>query len=114
MTRDEFDVVVDDIVGTGCREIRERWVVGGTGGGNCWEDGGHYSISSEPEPELEEMDMIIERVCPDITFLRYKKVLRGVKIREESFHEYYGNHTEYREKFISVDDLWTLLDLEND
>ena len=75
--------------------IMEQWVSGGIGGGNCWGDGG-YNLSSEEEPEFATLDALLEKICPKITHLEYKKMLNGLVNREETTkYEYYGNCTNY-------------------
>ena len=50
-----------------------EWVVGGMTGGS-YRGGELYSCSAEPEPEFEQLDTILEKVCPNVTFLQYKKI----------------------------------------
>lgn len=75
--------------------IQTSWVVGGRTGGS-WRGGKHYRREAEPEPEFEELDAILEKSCPGITFLQYKR-LCSVLIEKDSSHDndYYGNCADY-------------------
>ena len=73
-----------------------QWVTGGVSGGNCWEEGGHYDLEGEPEPSLSDIDTLLESVCSNLSFSKYKQVLAAVIERDDhSVNEYYGNHTNY-------------------
>ncbi len=73
-----------------------KWMAGGVGGGNCWKDDDHYSIPAEPEPPFEDIDIIIEKVCPNLTYLQYKKLIPEIiSIDTVTDYEYYGNSTNY-------------------
>ena len=67
----------------------DSWCLGGTWG-NCWGDRG--TISSESSPSsFEEFDNIIEKFCPDISFMRYKKIYNQcVSTGTSSENDYYG------------------------
>lgn len=84
--------------------LEASWTTGGIGGGNCWNEGGHYAITAEEEPELKVVDEVLEAVCPQMTFLQYRRLMkRDFILRSESSqHEYYGNHTEYARKELDL------------
>lgn len=74
------------------------WSRGGTYGTWCDEELG--IISPEPQPEFTAFDDILMEICPNITFLQYKKLYNEcVKIDEFSEHDYYGG-TEYMAKYV--------------
>lgn len=87
-----------------------KWMTGGMGGGSCWDDGSqpthHYSIDGEPEPDFDDLDTLLLKLCPDITFLQYKKLINGL-VKQSSYteDEYYGNSTTYGVKTISLSEL---------
>lgn len=70
------------------------WCLGGT-----WGDyNGHTgTVSPSPQPlNFEEFDKLLEEICPNITFLQYKKLYGNcVEIRESSESSYYGGTTNY-------------------
>lgn len=71
----------------------ESWSAGGSWG-NCWGNSG--TISPDPVPQFKEFDDMLMQLCPDISFMTYKKLYNGtVTIEEESERDYYGG-TEYR------------------
>lgn len=93
--------------------IGVKWKTGGKSGGNCWnagEDNRHYSIEGEREPNLESVDLIIEKICPEINFLIYKRLYRELLIyNEDNENEYYGNYTNYAYKYIDLEKLYNWL-----
>lgn len=66
----------------------ESWSAGGTWG-NCWGDEG--TISPDKPLNFEELDELFEKICPNITYLQYKKIQQEcVEIDEYTEHDYYG------------------------
>ena len=73
--------------------ISSEWCLGGVTGNYMGET---YPAESEPQPDFDELDELLELVCPNITYLQYKKLKRQcVKIVEEERYEYYGSHYTY-------------------
>lgn len=93
--------------------IGVEWSNGGLTGGSCWdtgEDDNHYSMSGDEEPELVDLDVILEHFNPGITFLQYKRLCQELIERGESReNEYYGNYTDYAHKFIRLRRLYKYL-----
>lgn len=96
------------------------WISGGVTGGSCWDDGetdNHTSRESDPENEDVEKDLerILEEVCPSLSFLQYKKLLRGsndkglIETDDRYENEYYGNSTSYRIKWLPLNKLYAVL-----
>lgn len=94
------------------RLVGPKVSTGGVHGGSCWDnsDPRPYSSSYE-DPEIPELDTILETVCPKLTFLAYKRLMREVEIERlgETVHEYYGNYTEYVYKAVKVGKLYETL-----
>ena len=64
------------------------WTTGGTWG-DCW--GGKGECDPDPQPEFEEFDRLIERVAPNITFMKYKRLYSEcVEILNDYECDYYG------------------------
>lgn len=89
-----------------------KWHTGGYSGGSCW--GGtpeHYS-SDEKEPDFP-IDDIFEKVCPDMKFLKYRKISKEidslVTTEEYSLPDCYGNSSEYKVKYIEVESFYIIL-----
>lgn len=101
---------------------RETWLTsekvstGGVSGGSCWDNGENgdphraYTNSYE-EPEVPHFDEMMEAICPTITFLTYKRILKEADIqrKEETENEYYGNHTNYVYKTVQLGKLYDAL-----
>jgi hypothetical protein len=94
--------------------IEQRWLSGGTEGGNCWSDGGHYEIDPEPEPQTwPELESILETYWPDISFLQYRKhILPLFKRDHYTVYEYYGNSEQYTCKVVLLKELFDVI-MEN-
>jgi hypothetical protein len=86
-----------------------EWCSGGIGGGSCWDDGKedvhHYSISGEPESDFDDIDTILTELCPNLSFLQYKQLMKITKRESYSQNEYYGNSTDYTYKYVLLRDL---------
>lgn len=73
-----------------------EWRTGGMSGGNCWGDQPSYSVDADEVPEMTMLDEFLEEICPEITFLEYKRVMRElIESDSRTEYEYYGNHTNY-------------------
>jgi hypothetical protein len=85
-------------------ELSIQWVIGGMQGGNCWGGEANQSVSAEPEPEFEEFDKILEKVCPSISFIQYKRLVQECVVVGEGsgYGEYYGNYTDYGKKSCKI------------
>jgi len=131
MTYEEFQKIVDEVTGgeyhspkrksvnsghskgyyAPTTKLKVEWMTGGAWGGNCWDDSepGNYIPEPQPEPELEQLDLVLEKVCPNITFMQYKVLMQKVTYNTRTENEYYGNHTSYAFKEILVKDIWDFL-----
>lgn len=94
-------------------EIEIYWCTGGQSGGSCW-GGEHYPVSGDPEPEFEDLDQILEAVCPGISFLQYKRLCQEVIEFEEDAKghggsDYYGNYRTYSAKKVNLRKLYDTL-----
>jgi hypothetical protein len=86
------------------------WDVGGAHGGDCWGASPRsYMVSPDKEPELEKMDEILLEIAPAMSFLQYKKLAKYLHEEDHTSHEYYGNYTDHRTKFIEARDLFDAL-----
>jgi hypothetical protein len=93
--------------------LYKDWRTGGVGGGSCWDNGesNHYAKEGNPEPEFVDLDTILENLAPEISYLKYKKFMKELKISELTWteNEYYGNSTAYCAKLIKLTDLFNTL-----
>lgn len=85
----------------------EDWSGGGTWG-NCWGEEG--SISADEPNNFDELDNLLQKICPNITYLQYKKIEKECVDIEESYeHDYYGG-TEQRNRWrCDMEKLYQLL-----
>ena len=115
MNRKDFDKIVAEAVeehtwGGDTDQLEIKWETGGMSGGNCWDDSNPQSYTaSEVEPEFVVLDVILEKVCPAMTYLQYKALEREIDTDSYTEHEYYGNNTNYGRRRLSVNDLWKFL-----
>lgn len=125
MTREEFQKIVNDLLGFEvyypneiyCSNPPERerkvlsveWRTGGITGGSCWGGEANISIDADEEPEFEELFSILELVAPNLTFLHYRNLLKIVKQDDRTDREYYGNCSYYTIRRICLDDLYRFL-----
>ena len=93
--------------------ISNTWSLGGTYG-SCWDDQLH-SISAEPQPaSFVEFDNLIEKIDPNIGFLKYKKIYNNcVEISTYRDHDYYGGSTENAQFKCDLKKLYNMLEEYN-
>jgi len=71
----------------------DEWCAGGN-----WRsyDGRGGAIDADPQPDFDELDAILQNICPNISWLNYKYIMKHfVEVKEKSEDDYYGG-TEYR------------------
>ena len=72
--------------------ISSSWSLGGTGWG--W-DGKEYPLSAEEPCNFDEFDSLLEYICPNLTFLQYKKLYsKCVDMQERTISDYYSRGNE--------------------
>lgn len=90
------------------------WMVhetGGVSGGSCWDssDPQEY-INNEEMPEFVAFDAVLTKLVPNLPYLHYKVICsQFVKELDYVDNEYYGNHTDYEIKYVSLCDLYNYL-----
>jgi hypothetical protein len=98
MTYDEFLTECDSNKLSTYLEV--SWSNGGTSG-SCWSDE-LSSIGAQDPQELEGLDEILEHFVPDISFLEYKILKKGIVTTDNySEGDWYGGCENYTK--ISVD-----------
>ena len=90
-------------------ELRsDTWCLGGTWA-NCWGDGGKVSADMQLT-EFKEFDDLLIDICPNITFLQYKKLYNSlVTIETEYENDYYGGSTENAYYKCNLKDLYNMM-----
>jgi hypothetical protein len=90
------------------RITSQSWSMGGDWK-DCWGGGG--SVSGEAPPEtFEAFDNILEEICPEISFLKYRKIW-GQCIETDDYrdHDYYGGSTSNGFYSLNVERLYNIL-----
>lgn len=83
------------------------WCLGGEAWG--W-DGGKHNIGAEQPNNFDEFDELIEKICPTITFLQYKKLYKNcVTMEEKDNSDYYSRTTEGFWR-CDLEKLWNMLE----
>lgn len=77
----------------------QTWCLGGVG--HSWASDSEYHISAENPANFDEFDELLERICPQITYLQYKKIYsKCVTMEDRAGGDYY---TSCREGFWRCD-----------
>lgn len=99
------DHIKDDFV------IYQRHETGGMTGGGYWEDAYCRPYTNdEPRPNWTALDMVLRKICPDISYLRYKEIEALVKdTTKGEYMDYYGNGEDYDIWFLPLEDLYNYL-----
>ena len=84
-----FQPLTDSHNSDGSHVYSDEWSLGGTWC-NCWGESG--TIAPEPQPKsFEIFDELLGKVCPNITYLQYKKLYEAcVSIEHSECRDYYG------------------------
>ncbi len=91
--------------------IYTRYETGGYRGGSCWDSSDPQPYSEEPPSDkFKVLDMVLEELMPNITYLQFKKIDALIHSEEESENEYYGNCTDYKVEYIVLSELYKLLE----
>ena len=86
----------------------DRWCLGGTSG-SCWDDQ-KRPVSASAERDFVELDEVLEKILPGLTFMQYKKIYRECVTRHEyNEGDYYGGSIGYAEWHCNVEDLFNYL-----
>jgi hypothetical protein len=66
-----------------------------------------YTIA-EADPNLNILDDVLSDICPNITYLQYKKLIveASVQTQKTSVNEYYGNSSDYLQKYVLLGNLY--------
>lgn len=87
----------------------QKWCTGGAYG-SCWHDK-LSPVTPDPQPEFEELDDLLADLCPNVTFLQYKKIMREcVTIEESSESDYYGGGCTYSRYVCDMKTLYQTLE----
>ena len=85
----------------------EEWSLGGTSADYY---GSAVTLMKDQTPDFVEFDELIERVCPNISFIQYKNVYRKcVTQKTRTEYDYYGGYEEKAWWECNLKDLYKIL-----
>lgn len=91
--------------------IYSWYETGGVRGGSCWDSSNPQRyIEDIPKNHMQVLDMVLEEVCPNISYLQYKKIQNLIHDNEETDREYYGNSTDYYVEYILISEFEKLIE----
>lgn len=84
------------------------WCTGGSYG-NCWDS--HLSpVSPEAPCEFTALDELLEGICPNISFLHYKKIMKECVETEETYEsDYYGGGTNHMNYVCDLEKMYKII-----
>jgi hypothetical protein len=85
--------------------IYRRFKTSAMEGGNCWGDKPVYVKYDEKNENWVALDLVLEKLNPNITYLQYKKINNLIHDNSECYYEYYGNSTDYKVQYIILSEL---------
>lgn len=92
--------------------IKREVCVGGSEGGSCWNDApsvGYRTGADINDATYDDLDNILEKFAPQVTFLQYKKLVKELSsptdTRAGGYSDFYGNGTDMETQYIFLDDL---------
>lgn len=85
----------------------EEWSLGGTWGNYKGDTG---DVSPDKQPDFDKLDEILTTVCPNISFLQYKYIMKHfVKIVERCESDYYGGSVDYAHYEANMKEIYNFL-----
>lgn len=85
----------------------QRWSNGGTWG-NCWGNTG--TIDADDPKEFEELDNLLEKICPNISFLQYKKLCAACVTCESDYeNDFYGGRENFSYWVCDLNKMYDML-----
>ncbi len=87
-------------------KIIQKHETGGASGGNCWGDSAERYSNSKSEDAFKPLDTILTKVCPNITYLKYREIESLLMEDQDSDREYYGNYTNYTTYTLDIGKLY--------
>jgi len=85
--------------------IYSRYETGGVEGGSYRGGKNCRYVNDPPAERFKILDLVLEKLKPNITYLQYKKIDSMIHSNEETEREYYGNSTDYKVEYIILSEL---------
>lgn len=90
--------------------VYTRYETGGYSGGSCWDDSDPKRYNEdEPKNKWRVLDILLSKLCQQITYLQYREITANIHTNEETQYEYYGNSTDYKVEYIKISTILNLL-----
>ena len=84
--------------------IMSRYVQSGWSGGSCWSDVKSF-VRTCPKDHMKVLDLVLNELCPMISYLQYKEINQLIHTNEETDHYYYGNSDDWFCEYIILSEL---------
>ena len=99
------------VVREGRPAVSVKWCTGGISGGSCWstDEDHHYATTGEEEPDFNDFENLILHFYPNITFVEFRNIRGLIKQNDWTEDEYYGNSTNYSERYVYLEDVYNWL-----
>ncbi len=88
--------------------LSDSWLTGGMTGG-YWDSEADTKIDPEDPKELVLLNDFLELEMPELSFIKYRKLLALVKLEEWGRSEYYGNYENYKCYCVTFEDIANFL-----
>ncbi len=85
--------------------VYTKYSTGGMKGGTCWGDRPEYINIEPPKNRYKVLDIILQELKPNISYLEYKGIDELWQYRDDTFDDYYGNNDNVKVEFIILSDL---------
>lgn len=87
--------------------IYSSYVNGGMSGGGYWDNAKlEPFISDKPKDHMLVLDLVLEEICPTMSFLHYKRISKFVReTSKRAGQDYYGNYDDYVIEYIILSQL---------
>jgi hypothetical protein len=89
--------------------IYGRYKTGGTEGGDCWGGKSKSFTEEPPKDRMKVLDLVLEVLCPNLSFLKFSELERLIENNTETQREYYGNSTDYMIEYLPLSELYKAL-----
>ena len=83
-----------------------KYETGGVTGGSCWGTDYRSYTNDPPADRFAVLDLVVEMLKPNITYLQYKKIDSMIHDNTETdYGDYYGNSSDYKVEYIILSEL---------
>jgi hypothetical protein len=87
--------------------VSPEWRTGGVTGGSCWGGVADQPMDGEEMPAW--LEDFVERLAPEISFLKFRKLQQRCTSHNYSSSDYYANCTHYTFQVLKVSDILEVL-----